>query len=62
MHFLFSCKLYDDLRLNFFSEIADKYCILNEFDINGKSLFLSKNIDPHGMSINRCFCLQSYDS
>ena len=46
MHFLFSCKLYDDLRLNFFNKLADKYCIFNELDKNDKSLFLSNNIDP----------------
>jgi len=45
MHFLFSCKLYDNLRLKFLNEITAKCSIFNEFDINAKSLFLCKSID-----------------
>ena len=46
MHFLFTCKLYDNIRLKFFNEITAKYSIFNEFDINAKSLFLCNSIDP----------------
>ena len=46
LHFLFSCKVYDNLRLKFFNEITLKYSIFNEFDINAKSLFLCNSIDP----------------
>jgi len=46
MNFLFSCKLYDNLRLKFFNEITAKYRIFNEFDVNVKSLFLCNSIDP----------------
>ena len=59
MHFIFSCNLHDDLRLNFFNEIADKYCILNEFDINGKTLFLSNNIDPFVCRLTAAFVFKA---
>ena len=36
VHFLFSCQLYDSLRLKFFNDITDKYSLFTELDINAK--------------------------
>ena len=46
LHFLFFCKLYDNLRLKFFSEISDRYTLFKDLDVTSKLLFLFNSIDP----------------
>ena len=46
IHFLFSCQLYDSLRLKSFNDITEKYNLFKELDINAKILFLFNSIDP----------------
>ena len=46
IHFLFSCQLYDILRLKFFNDLTDKYSLFKELDSNAKVLFLFNSIDP----------------
>ena len=59
IHFLFSCQLYDSLRLNFFNDITDKYGLFNELDINAKVLFLFNSIDPFVCRSTAAFVFQA---
>ena len=59
IHFLFSCQLYDSLRLNFFNDITDKYSLFNELDINAKVLFLFNSIDPFVCRSTAAFVFQA---
>ena len=47
LHFLFNCNLYDSLRSNFYRNISNGYRLFNNFDNNGKTLFISDNVDLH---------------
>ena len=47
LHFLFSCKRYDNLRSKLFNEITEKYTTLfKDLDTNSKIMFLFNSIDP----------------
>jgi len=59
MHFLFSCQLYNSLRLKFFNDITDKYSLLKELDINAKVLFLFNSIDPFVCTSSAGFVFQA---
>ena len=59
VHFLFSCQLYDSLRLKFFNEITDKYSLFNELDITAKVLFLFNSIDPFVCRSTAAFVFQA---
>ena len=59
IHFIFSCQLYDGLRLKFFNDIADKYSLFNELDINAKVLFLFNSIDPFVCRLTAAFVFQA---
>ena len=58
IHFLFSCQLYDSLRLRFFDEITDKCSLFNELDVNEKVLFLFNSIDPSVRRSTAAFVFQ----
>ena len=58
-YFLFSCQLYDSLRLNFFNDITDRYSLVNELDINAKVLFLFNSIDPFVCRSTAAFVFQA---
>ena len=47
LHFLFNCNHYDSLRSNFYRNISNGYPLFNNFDNNGKTLFISDNVDLH---------------
>ena len=59
IHFIFSCQLYDGLCLKFFNDIADKYSLFNELDINAKVLFLFNSIDPFVCRLTAAFVFQA---
>ena len=46
LHFLFSCRRYDNLGLKLFNELTEKYSFFKDLDINSKILFLFNSIDP----------------
>ena len=47
LHLLFNCNLHDSLRSNFYRNISNGYPLFNNFDNNGKTLFISDNVDLH---------------
>ena len=58
-HFIFSCKLYDSIRLKFFNAIAIKYNNFQNLDINSKTLFLCNNVDPDVCRSTSAFVFQA---
>ena len=59
IHFLFSCQLYESLRLKFFNDITDKCSLFNELDINARVLFLFNGIDPFVCRLTAAFVFQA---
>ena len=58
-HFIFSCKLYDSIRLKFFNAITIKYSNFQNLDINSKTLFLCNNVDPDVCRSTAAFVFQA---
>ena len=51
LQFIHSCHLYDNLRLQFFKEIHEKYKHLDVLDGTSKILFYFNNVNPYICSL-----------